>query len=1282
MKKVLVVTLIFLSLFLYTATIKYDQNWAEEGLNLDLETNSNVEMTFSLHQFNLEQVEIDGEAFQSITMNGSFLPNKAGAPNLPALSRYIALPNGAEAQLQVLDYKMEVMENIEVAPAYKIPIDTDGKKLEYKKDEEIYSENKFYPENPFQISGRTKIRGINAALLSVEPFQYNPVTKELRIYTNVKLNVKFTGGNGTFGEARLRSRWWDPILKDIFANHRSLPNVNYNKRSKAKDQDFEYLIVVPDNPDFIAWADTLKNFRQKQGIRTGVVTLAEIGANDENVIEDYIDNAYNNWNIPPAAVLLMADYGTGSVTEPGITSFTLTHPYTGTYISDNLYADVNGDDLPDITFARMTADNADELQTLVQKAINYEINPPTDANFYDNPLTAMGWQTERWFQLCSEVTNGFWEFGLGKNPVRQNAIYEGSPGGIWSTATNTSSVVNYFGPNGLGYIPEDTAHLTNWNGSASGVNNAINSGAFMVQHRDHGFEYGWGEPDYDMNDVNSLTNENLTYVFSVNCLTGKFNNPGGSFAETFHHIDKGALGLLAATEVSYSFVNDVFIWGVYDYFWPEFMPDEESEIEYRGILPAFGNVAGKYFLQQSSWPYNSQDKEVTYNLFHAHGDAFTTVYSEIPQQLSVVHDDVLLSGLNFFTITADEDAYISLSIDGEILATATGIGMPQDITIEPQVPLTQIDVVVTKQNYYRYHSVVEVIPPDMPYVMYKGNILEDENENGQIDYDENVLVDAEIENIGSQTAENVELLLTSTDPFVTIFDDNEIVGSISQNENIVMENAFEFYVASDVPDQHELEFTLYISDDSKETWDYDFNITANAPILETGIAEVDDSAGNADNKIDPGETVDILIPTSNIGNSNSVEGQAILSCDNELISIQNSLQTTSVIITGEVLQTSFTFDVDESIEVGTPITFNYELTTGEYSSTASYTYKVGLTFDDFETGDFSEYPWEFFGNAEWQITSEEAYEGVYSAKSGSINNWNYSSLVLELEVLEAGEISFWKKISSEEDGDKLKFMIDNVQKGVWSGEEDWNQESYSVTAGNHRFEWKYYKNSSGSGGSDCAWIDYILFPALQTEQAPEIQLDQQSIAVEIGQNTTLTDTLKVENIGNSTLNFAILEEIPWLEIAEYNANVEPGDFSEVILQFSSYDMALDTYEDEFTVVSETQEILVPITMQIINVSNSETPELKNYLAKNHPNPFNPETKINFSLKKAGEVRLEVYNIKGQLVKTLQQGYTDAGEHFVVWRGRDENGQKVTSGIYFYRLQTENMSKTRKMLLLK
>jgi hypothetical protein len=68
----------------------------------------------------------------------------------------------------------------------------------------------------------------------------------------------------------------------------------------------------------------------------------------------------------------------------------------------------------------------------------------------------MGWQTERWFQLCSEVVNGFWKNSLGKHPVRENAIYSGTPSTSWSTATNTATVVNYFGPNGLNYIPQNT----------------------------------------------------------------------------------------------------------------------------------------------------------------------------------------------------------------------------------------------------------------------------------------------------------------------------------------------------------------------------------------------------------------------------------------------------------------------------------------------------------------------------------------------------------------------------------------------------------------------------------------------------------------------------------------------------------------------------------------------------------------------------------------------------------------------------------------------------------
>jgi flagellar hook assembly protein FlgD len=83
------------------------------------------------------------------------------------------------------------------------------------------------------------------------------------------------------------------------------------------------------------------------------------------------------------------------------------------------------------------------------------------------------------------------------------------------------------------------------------------------------------------------------------------------------------------------------------------------------------------------------------------------------------------------------------------------------------------------------------------------------------------------------------------------------------------------------------------------------------------------------------------------------------------------------------------------------------------------------------------------------------------------------------------------------------------------------------------------------------------------------------------------------------------------------------------------------------------------------------------LHQNRPNPFNPTTEIAFSLPEASQVTLEVYNIMGQKVVTLINGYVEAGEHTVIW-----DGSNVTSGMYLYRLKAGAVDETRKMLLLK
>ncbi|MCK4385685.1 MAG: M6 family metalloprotease domain-containing protein [candidate division Zixibacteria bacterium] len=88
------------------------------------------------------------------------------------------------------------------------------------------------------------------------------------------------------------------------------------------------------------------------------------------------------------------------------------------------------------------------------------------------------------------------------------------------------------------------------------------------------------------------------------------------------------------------------------------------------------------------------------------------------------------------------------------------------------------------------------------------------------------------------------------------------------------------------------------------------------------------------------------------------------------------------------------------------------------------------------------------------------------------------------------------------------------------------------------------------------------------------------------------------------------------------------------------------------------------------------------LKQNYPNPFNPETKIEYNLKKNGWVQLEVFNILGQKIFTLVDGYKERGKHDVTWNGTDQEERPLPSGIYFYQITTQNFQKANKMILLK
>jgi hypothetical protein len=87
------------------------------------------------------------------------------------------------------------------------------------------------------------------------------------------------------------------------------------------------------------------------------------------------------------------------------------------------------------------------------------------------------------------------------------------------------------------------------------------------------------------------------------------------------------------------------------------------------------------------------------------------------------------------------------------------------------------------------------------------------------------------------------------------------------------------------------------------------------------------------------------------------------------------------------------------------------------------------------------------------------------------------------------------------------------------------------------------------------------------------------------------------------------------------------------------------------------------------------------LYQNHPNPFNPTTKIRYQLAKNSHVKIAVYNTMGKIVKTLANEYQTAGFRSVKWDGKNNNKQKVSTGLYFYSIQSGEFSSTKKMILL-
>jgi len=375
---------------------------------------------------------------------------------------------------------------------------------------------------------------------------------------------------------------------------------------------------------------------------------------------------------------------------------------------------------------------------------------------------------------------------------------------------------------------------------------------------------------------------------------------------------------------------------------------------------------------------------------------------------------------------------------------------------------------------------------------------------------------------------------------------------------------------------------------------------------------------------------------------------------------------------------------------------------------------VGPPDEDFESGGFTLFPWQFYGyeiswpnanpiedfilgnsipDLEWSIDNFEFYSGAASAKSYPITDNQASYLSIEQDVTEPGMLSFWYKVDAEYSPsqtyfyDGLFFIIDGVTIDRFQtdgdGSSPWKFASYEIETGYHTFDWVFVKDATVSNGSDCAWIDHVNFPGV-SPQPPILEINPEEFTFEVLTNNIVTDELTIENTGSGVGTYTIELDYSedWLELDSYSGEVDSGEMDTITLTIDPDGLENGEHLCDIVITDNRNITTIPV-MMTVNMVNADNIVNSNTLLGNHPNPFNPSTTVSFTIQEQSAVDITIYSIKGQKIKTLVNSVLDNGIHSVVWNGNDDKDDPVSSGVYFYRLLVnDKIESTKKMLLLK
>jgi len=707
-----------------------------------------------------------------------------------------------------------------------------------------------------------------------------------------------------------------------------------------------------------------------------------------------------------------------------------------------------------------------------------------------------------------------------------------------------------------------------------------------------------------------------------------------------------------------------------------------------------------------------------------YGGGVYTYHSQSEHAFIVQFDKVRwvtgYSGGSGFTTSADSVSFQVLIYDPMYNSTALGDskvkiqyhrfhpGIPGDIdnpfqyiTVGIQDQTAQTGLQYVYDNVYSLGSntlssgsallitSVNIISPDSPYLGF-AQVVNPETGANTVDIGSTSLLYISVVNETADTVENITFTLTTTSTDAELLVAEHFVAGIPGNTTYTIPDPFSMVVSNNVTDQTLVPISMTATTDT-HSWQLYFYVLINAPKIEMTGMQMRNSGSDIVNCYQPGDSGSININFQNTGHLPTNSGRFFITLLTNLLSVDSTEMQIPPLEPNDIITFTTNIDISEFAPLVTVLPISYSLQTSLQSLSGILYLPVGQRVEGFESGNLTANPWNIETTLPWTVVSTSPSSGAFCAASSTyISNNQSSSLQITWQTSSAGTIQFDYKVSSEVGHDYLKFFINDILMGQWSGNlTNWQTVSYPVSASSaNTFRWTYIKDTLTNSGQDRAWIDNIIFPTSVgggNTNSPLLYVSIEEInfnPVEI--NDLITTTFTMANLGNATLigNMTIPE---FCSIdCDVNINISPLTTKDIVVTLRSDELGL--HDGNITITSNAANhpvIHIPVRIMVTDseFDNTITPAITK-LKTNYPNPFNPSTNITFDIAHEGFVAIKIFNIKGELVKTLVSSVYGVGSHSVIWNGDDTLGKAVSSGIYFYQMRAEGCNAVKKMLILK